>query len=359
MGSMIAILVIAMSVSVVICMRGAAIGRFLGVLDHPDNARKFHRRVTPQVGGVAVISGLMIWLLIENYLGITDARFATAVTLCGAGVALVGFTDDQNGITPLARLAFLCVFMLLAFVLEPGLVHAQINSVIFAAVKLPLWVYCGLVVIAALGIVNAVNMADGQDGIAAGMFVIWTACLAYSTTGTSRAIAVVAHMLCLVFLVFNLKPKGKVFLGDCGSYGVTFVIGLLVILAHARGQIPIETVMVLFFIPVIDCLRLLIERMRRGTSPFQPDRNHFHHRLEDRLGKNWGLLCYLGAVGVTSFVSTLAPQWAPLCLCFLSGFYFGMSVRRTREVAVPVVQRTGDLRAANVVSIANDRGRVA
>jgi UDP-GlcNAc:undecaprenyl-phosphate GlcNAc-1-phosphate transferase len=355
---MLAITAIAIIVSTAICWRAAGIGRVLGVLDRPDNTRKLHRRVTPQIGGVAVLSGFMLWLAIGTAFGFGDSEFVTTVLLCGSGVALVGFTDDQNGTTPLARLAFLVVFMLLAFALDPSLLVPRINSMLFVDVDLPVVIYSALVVIAALGIVNSVNMADGQDGIAGGMFAIWTACLAYSTTGSSRSIAAVLHVLCLVFLVFNLKPRGKVFLGDCGSYGITFVIGLLVILAHAGDQVQIETVIVWFFIPVIDCLRVVIERMRRGRSPFLPDRDHFHHRLEDRVGKTWGLVVYLGSVGITSLVSTIAPHWAPLCLCILSGFYFGTAGKRVKEAAVPVLQRA-DLRSGNVISIANDRGRVA
>jgi UDP-GlcNAc:undecaprenyl-phosphate GlcNAc-1-phosphate transferase len=355
---MLAITAIAIVVSATICWRAAGIGRVLGVLDRPDNARKLHRRVTPQIGGVAVLAGFLLWLVIENALGFGDSEFVTAVMLCGSGVALVGFTDDQNGTTPLARLAFLVVFMLLAFALDSSLLVPKINSMLFVDVDLPVVIYCALVVIAALGIVNSVNMADGQDGIAGGMFAIWTACLAYSTTGYSRSIAAVLHVLCLVFLVFNLKPRGKVFLGDCGSYGITFIIGLLVILAHASDQVQIETVIVWFFIPVIDCLRVVVERMRRGRSPFLPDRDHFHHRLEDRVGKAWGLVVYLGSVGISSLISTITPHWAPLCLCILSGFYFGMAGKRTKEAAVAVVQRA-DLRSGNVISIANDRGRVA
>jgi len=242
--------------------------------------------------------------------------------------------------------------------LDPELVVSRINSLIFVPGDIPLWAYYGLIVVAALGVVNSVNMADGQDGVAAGMFAIWTACLTYSTSGTSRSIAGVLLLLCLVFLFFNLKPRGKVFLGDCGSYGVTFVVGLLVILAHARGQLTIETVIVWFFIPVVDCLRLLVSRSRRGSSPFRPDRDHFHHRLEDRLGKRLGLVSYLASVGLSSVVSTLAPHWAPVCLCVLSGFYFGMSVKRERDASIPA-RHTGDLRAANVVSISGDRGRGA
>ena len=347
-----------MGVSAVVCLRAGPIGRMLGVLDRPDNGRKRHNRVTPQVGGVAIIAGLLVWAGTASAAGLTpDAGIIRAIMFCGAGVALVGFADDQNGVSPLARMALLVLFILGAMTLDHDLLVPKIHSLTFARGEIPLWVYSGLIVVAAVGIVNAVNMADGQDGIAAGMLAIWSACLAYSTTGTTRQLAAVLLLLCIVFLIFNLKRKGKVFLGDCGSYGITFIVGLLVILAHARGEVPIETIMVWFFIPVVDCLRLLITRSRRGGSPFRPDCDHFHHRLADRLGKNMGLASYLALVGVSSAVSTILPQWSVICLCVLSGFYFGMSAKREPEIA-GAHRSVADLRG-NVISISGDRGRGA
>lgn len=357
MGSELALISIAVAITGAVCMRAVVIGKRLGVLDHPDNVRKRHSRVTPQVGGAAVIAGLLFWLIAGGNHAAPDTTLVMVIELCGVGVALVGFTDDQKGVSPLARLAFLSVFVLLAMVLDHNLVVPRINSETFGAVRVSIGFYYVLIAVAALGVVNAVNMADGQDGVAGGMFVIWTACLAMLTTGTAQAIAGMLHVLCLLFLLFNLKPKGKVFLGDCGSYGITFIIGLLVIMAHARGQVPIETIIVWFFIPILDCLRLLVSRARQGLSPFEPDRDHFHHRLEDRFGKTWGLACYLSLVGVTSILSTLAPHWAPVCLCVLSGSYVGLSMKRLTALPEPSISHIVDLRANNVVSMITDSSR--
>ena len=96
-------------------------------------------------------------------------------------------------------------------------------------------------------------------------------------------------------------------------------------LAHARGQVSLETVVVWFFIPVADCLRLLISRPLRGRSPFLADRDHFHHRLEDKMGKQQGLACYLAAVSLSSVVAALEPRFALVCLSMLSAFYFSFA----------------------------------
>jgi UDP-GlcNAc:undecaprenyl-phosphate GlcNAc-1-phosphate transferase len=162
-----------------------------------------------------------------------------------------------------------------------------------------------------------------------------------------------------VFLFFNLR--GKLFLGDCGSYGVTFALGLLVALAHARGEVPLETVIVWFFIPVADCLRLLISRPLRGMSPFESDRDHFHHRLEDKLGKNQGLATYAATVAVSSLVATLDPRFALVCLCVLSAFYFSfawLTDANTVAVSKPESGQDGVVApASNVVTISGEDKR--
>ena len=356
MGSELALLFGAAGICTFVCVWASPIGRGLGVLDHPDKARKLHKRATPQVGGIAILSGLMIWIAAASMLGLaSDKALVSTVLLCGTGVAVVGFSDDQVAMSPLSRLALLLVFVLVAFALDHEFLVPRLYSVTFMAIQIPLWMYLGLIVIASLGVVNAVNMADGQDGVAAGMFAVWSACLAYLTTGESQAIAAVLFVLCLVFLIFNLRSANKVFLGDCGSYGVTFIIGMLAVLAHARGQVPIETILVWFFIPVADCLRLLIMRASRGTSPFQADRDHFHHRLEDRLGKHRGLTCYLGAVAISSAISAVAPRWTPLCLCALSGFYFAFAFAFGEERVEQPLAKIETVRNGNVISIAGDR----
>jgi hypothetical protein len=49
-------------------------------------------------------------------------------------------------------------------------------------------------------------------------------------------------------------------------------------------------------------------RLRKGRSPFQPDREHFHYRLAGRLGERGAMLVYVGVVGLTSLMATVSPE---------------------------------------------------
>jgi UDP-GlcNAc:undecaprenyl-phosphate GlcNAc-1-phosphate transferase len=217
--------------------------------------------------------------------------------------------------------------------------------------SISLWLYIPLMSATAVGLVNAVNMADGQNGVVGGLFAVWAACLLSVDTGAVAAIGGAILTLSLVFLAFNLS--GRIFLGDCGSYGVTFVLGLLVTYAHAQGKLSLDTIIVWFFIPVMDCIRLLVSRPLRGCSPFEGDRDHFHHRLQDRVGKTMGFVTYVGTVGLSSAVATIAPRFALVCLCALCAFYFSFAWLTDANTAA----QSGESQDEKVVSIGDGNRR--
>ena len=197
------------------------------------------------------------------------------------------------------------------------------------------WLAYVLVAIGMAGYVNAVNMADGQDGYV-------QACSRsgrHASSGLAAALqidlALVLLATSIAVLVFNLR--GKVFLGGTGAYGVTFVFGLLILYLHNHWGVTGETIIVWLFIPIVDCLRLMILRPMQGRSPFEGDRNHFHHRLHDRFGKNAGLAIYLGLVASTSFAVAYNPDFTPVCLAFVTCAYLGLMLL-TAAPAAPAAQ---------------------
>lgn len=320
----VALTLLAVSFAVTLCANARALGERLNVIAVPDGRRRLHASATPQVGGIAIILPVCGWLgltLLSS--GGAHSHFLRMLLICMFGVGLVGFADDQRDTSPESRMASLIVFLAVAFALYPSLTASHLNWGSFASTPISPWLYYTLMAVTAVGLVNAVNMADGQNGIVGAMFVIWTGCLLLITSGVAANVALVVMLCSLVFLGFNLA--GRLFLGDSGTYGVTFTLGVLVALAHARGELSLETAIVWFFIPVADCLRLLISRPIRGVSPFQGDRDHFHHRLEDRFGKHVGLMIYTGTVGATSLIAALMPRFALVCLAVLTAIYFSFA----------------------------------
>ena len=301
------------------------IGEVLDVMDHPDPFRKRHPRITPLVGGLAIMVPLLFWSGATFMLGGgDDERLQLAILLCGAGATLLGYADDQSSTSPSSRLLSLFLLTTIALVIAPQLLPVRLNWQNFPSVTLEPWMAYCLIAIAMAGFVNAVNMADGQNGIVTGMFVIWSACLMAVTGGFAQHLSQLLFFASVLVLLFNMA--GKVFLGDSGTYGVTFVFGLLAIQAHNAWGVSAETVAVWFFIPIMDCVRLMISRALNGLAPSDGDRNHFHHRLQDRVGRNGGLIIYLSAVGGPSFVAAFVPRLSILCLLVLVVFYVSLAL---------------------------------
>jgi len=316
--------VVAAVSTLLICLNAETIGNRLRIMDRPDNRRKRHAKDTPLVGGVAILLPSLIWATGALMTGlVADSGTLAALTLCAAGVGLIGFADDQASMAPLTRIFFLLVFLALAFFIDPHLISPRLNWGSFQPTPIPAWAYCVLLAITTVGIVNAVNMADGQNGLVPSMFVVWALCLTLVGDPVVSQAALVLAFLSLIVLLFNLRAL--LFLGDCGSYGVTFLFGLLTMLSHAEGRVSIETATVWFFIPVVDCLRLIVTRSLQGRSPMAPDTDHFHHRLQAKLGDSYGLVAYICSVAGCSIISALAPQFALVCLIVLASIYFSFA----------------------------------
>jgi UDP-GlcNAc:undecaprenyl-phosphate/decaprenyl-phosphate GlcNAc-1-phosphate transferase len=327
----------ALALSIAILAFADPLGRALGVLDYPDATRKLHLRPTPLIGGLAMMVPLLLWAaagVLRPDLA-DDGRRPLAVLVCGGGAALVGFIDDRHTISAGLRLVALLGLSALALALDPRLLPDAFHWGQAVSTPVAPWLAYLLVSVGIAGFVNAVNMADGQDGCVAGMFAIWSFCTLWSGGGSSAALGALLFATSLAVLAFNLR--GKVFLGGAGAYGVTFVFALLILTLHDRWHVTAEAIVVWLFVPVVDCLRLTIGRPLAGRSPFQGDRNHFHHRLHDRYGKNEGLAIYLGIVAAASLIATFRPDMAPACLVGEAVLYAGLMwltrARKTVEIA--------------------------
>jgi UDP-GlcNAc:undecaprenyl-phosphate/decaprenyl-phosphate GlcNAc-1-phosphate transferase len=331
---------VALLIALAILLNAEKIGRALGVIDHPDDVRKTHARATPLVGGIAMMVPLILWSLAGFALpAVTQNGYVPlAGVVCGTAVALLGFFDDRRPLSPLFRLSALFSLTVLALLIDPRLLPAAFHWSATVSTPVAPWLAYVLVAIGMTGFVNAVNMADGQDGCVAGMFAIWSSCAILASGGVTAGLAGMMLATGIVVLAFNLR--GKVFLGGAGAYGVTFVFGLLILRLHNHWGVTAETIIVWLFVPIVDCLRLMIMRPLQGHSPFRGDRNHFHHRLQRRFGENAGLAIYLGTVAASSFTATVAPQFAPLALLLLAGFYACLMLVTDEAAAQPVSVKT-------------------
>lgn len=255
-------------------LRRAAEAR--GLFDMPSD-RKVHRMPIPRVGGIAMAVGallpVMMWAPI-------DAR--TRGYLAGVAVLLVfGVLDDIKDLGYRLKFAGQLAAVLLVTLHGGVVVH---HLPFMGAEPLPDPLAIAITVFALVGVTNAVNLADGLDGLAGGISLLSLgiiAILSQTTDDPMLLLATTAAMGSIVgFLRFNTFPA-RVFMGDSGSQFLGFSTGVLVIVLTQQTNSAVSAALPLLILglPLLDTGLVMAKRLYEGRSPFRPDKLHIHHKL--------------------------------------------------------------------------------
>lgn len=317
-------LVLGAAVAMLIGVRAERLGMALGLMDHPDlpGGRKRHARATPLIGGMAIVAATLLATALTRLalpLLPADRLHLAWLAAATAGMWLIGAIDDRLHLSPLLRLGSAAAVLGTAVSVAGGF-HLSVLAFPSLALTLALgpWSFA-FTLLCAVGLLNAVNMADGKNGIVVGMALIWTMILA-GHAGPALLPLLVALGAALA-VTFGFNMAGRLFLGDGGSYAVSALYGLLAIYSYNRGALGAGDVALLFAVPVFDTIRLMLVRPARGRSPLAGDRDHLHHHLHDRLGWPQGLAVYLAMVGGPNLAALLWPGTGLAWLCLTALAY--------------------------------------
>lgn len=300
------------------------IAELLGVMDHPGaQDHKKHVKPTPLVGGLAAIPpamAMLVYVYSTSPASQPQAAAVTALFLAGIGSMLVGFFDDRRHIPALTRLLLCALIFLMAIAidLEFSVTTLDIQGLTFSlqlgVLSVPFTVLC------LLSFQNSVNMADGRNGLVTGLTLIWLVTLLSYKPGffVFPLLALTLSML----LVTTANIGGRLFLGDAGTYGLGAIIGLSTIWIH-RQNIGLHTidVVIMFFFPICDMLRLILFRILTGHHPFAADHHHLHHYLDRSIGWMWGRKIYLFAAALPIILGRLEVIEKISSLCLAAVFY--------------------------------------
>ncbi|UVO09716.1 UDP-N-acetylglucosamine--undecaprenyl-phosphate N-acetylglucosaminephosphotransferase [Pectobacterium polonicum] len=254
----------------------------VGLVDKP-NERKRHRGHIPLVGGVSIYMALWVMYLFDSA-WLPDFSL---YMICASVLLVVGILDDRYDLPVLPRVGLQA--LVAGLMMYAGVYLASLGKVMFGyELFLGIFGYT-ITLFAVWGAINAFNMVDGIDGLLGALSCV-----------TFGALAVVFYLdgrhelarwsLCLLaatlpYILLNLGvpwgKKFKVFMGDAGSTLIGFTVIWLLILATQGDDAVIRPVTALWFIaiPLMDMVTIMVRRIRRGDSPFKPDREHLHHIL--------------------------------------------------------------------------------
>lgn len=294
------------------------------LVDNPDE-RKLQRRPVPVMGGLAVFFGITV--------GICSAQitfFSPGIFVLMAAMIVMLYTgtiDDILDLTPSIR--FIIEIAVVAFIILVN--NSGINHFwgLWGIEFIPAWFAGVLTIFAAVGIINAINLIDGVNGLSSGfcfMASIMFAIMLYVSGNTVMTIlAVSAAGAIIPFFLHNVFGNTtKMFIGDGGTLVIGTMMSMFVVsilkgsslsapLANEGvGLIPFT--LAVLAVPVFDTLRVMSMRILRKTSPFHPDKTHLHH-----------LFLELGFSHIGTTVSILTLNFLIIVIWFVS-YKLGASI---------------------------------
>jgi UDP-GlcNAc:undecaprenyl-phosphate/decaprenyl-phosphate GlcNAc-1-phosphate transferase len=252
------------------------VSRRFGLLDEPRE-RGLSERLTPLLGGVAILAGVLVAALAFIPMNATYRAI-----LAGAGViTVVGAIDDVVDLPPGLKLVGQIAAVALpvsAGVTVNNFTLPFVHRVDLAGLGAPLTLV-GIVLI-----INVVNFSDGVDGLAAGVCAIAAtsfAVIAFDLgKGSAGVLAAIIAGAALGFLVHNFHPA-SVFMGDCGSNLLGYLLGAVIVEGSLKTNALIALVgpLVVLAVPFLDTGFVLAKRLKYHRPVYRADRWHFHHRM--------------------------------------------------------------------------------
>lgn len=260
------------------------------LFDKPSELRKVHKRIVPNFGGIAIFTAF----LFSCSLFIKSELLPEANIFMAGGLILfmIGLNDDIVGLGPLKKFAVQFTSALI-IALAANIRITNLHGLL-GYEELNYYTSVSLTVLFIVGIVNAFNLIDGIDSLAASLGTLVSLIYAYlfwnaGYIGWSYLSIALTGAL-VGFLFFNVSPA-RIFMGDSGSLLLGFICVVLSIkMIEVAASTPVKfgtttieagfgLVLAILIVPIFDTLRVFTLRVIRNRSPFKADNNHLHHRL--------------------------------------------------------------------------------
>ena len=299
------------------------IAQHLGAIDKPDE-RRINKVPIPRMGGIGIALGLVAAVAVQvagtkllgwptvfvphmQLQGVDYKLLTVAVVI----VFLPGAIDDVRNLKPRQKL--LGQILAACVAAASGLVIGNVANP-FTAELIPIgWLAYPITVVYLVAFTNVINLIDGLDGLAAGITAISCAAMFYLSYEAHQIdAAVLACILagcCLGFLRYNFNPA-SIFMGDCGSNMLGFLLGVIALLGVNRVAAATTLIvpLVIAGVPIIDTFAAIVRRRRGHTAISQADTGHIQHRLikqgfDQRQAAlmiyGWSILLAAGAIIMT------------------------------------------------------------
>ena len=276
-----------------------AIAKEKNLVDNPD-ARKLQKRPVPVMGGIAVFFGVICGTLFATC--ICDCDAVLPIVLAMSMMLYVGAIDDIIDLSPRNRI-IIEVLAILGLIYSDGACIDSLHG-LWGIESYSWWIGVPLTVFAGVGIINAMNMIDGVNGLSSGLCITFSFMFGITMfKGHDYPNAMLAFVYAgalVPFLIHNVLGKtSKMFIGDAGTMtmGILMTWYVIQMLRHDHNSQWMKYVsdqqlslvaltLAILAVPVGDTLRVMFRRITKGNSPFKADKTHLHHMLLNYSGSH-------------------------------------------------------------------------
>jgi UDP-N-acetylmuramyl pentapeptide phosphotransferase/UDP-N-acetylglucosamine-1-phosphate transferase len=282
-----------------------AIAKAKNLVDNPD-ARKLQKRPVPVMGGIAVFFGVLCGTLLATCIWECDSILPIVIAM--SMMLYIGAIDDIIDLTPRNRI-IIEVLAILGIIYGEGACIDSLHG-LWGIETFSWWIGVPLTVFAGVGIINAMNMIDGVNGLSSGLCITFSCMFGIAMIKAhdypNAMLAFIYAGALLPFLIHNVLGKtSKMFIGDAGTMtmGILMTWYVIQMLRYDHNSQWIKYVssqhlslvaltLAILAVPVGDTLRVMFRRIMKGQSPFKADKTHLHHML----------LSYSGSHSLTSLI---------------------------------------------------------
>jgi UDP-GlcNAc:undecaprenyl-phosphate GlcNAc-1-phosphate transferase len=300
-----------------------------GIVDQPDGKLKKHKKPMPYLGGIAIYLAFLLALAFSFQFD----QEVLGLLLAGTIVLLLGFIDD---------LGFLKTWVKFAGQLIAVLVLVK-SGIFIKLIFLPTYVSIPLTFLWLVGMINAFNIIDVMDGLAAGVAFFASGAFFFVALLNGRImIAIVAITLAgslLGFIRYNFVPA-RIYMGDAGSMFLGLMLGALAMIGSytEKNFLGFLAPLVILGIPIFDTLQVTVARLRKGIPFYRGSPDHYALLLRRTgltvPGVTWlsyGAAAILGGLGILiMIVSTLYHVVTVVGLLALAGLTSIVLLQRIR-----------------------------
>jgi UDP-N-acetylmuramyl pentapeptide phosphotransferase/UDP-N-acetylglucosamine-1-phosphate transferase len=230
------------------------------VVDEP-NHRSLHKTPVPRIGGLAIMSGVLIsWGLIWQH-------WIIPFLLSSVVLVILSFIDDIRDLSVIWRIFWQLV------------VAALFVATTFAFT--PIWII-SILTVCLVWVTNLFNFMDGSDGLAGGMamfgFGTYSAAAWLSGDYSLSYVSLCIVAASMAFLWFNFHPA-RIFMGDSGSIPLGFLSAALGLMGWKHNLWPLWLPVLVFSPFIIDATITMAKRLVKGEKIWQAHRSHYYQRL--------------------------------------------------------------------------------